>query len=247
MSVCLLVGQGKRKEWLDTESLSHRRVRNARALDQNHNATSSMVIEQSSLSPSPALEHHARSSPAAAEQSTRPSSFLTTSLQGSAATHGEPMESTPLDGLFSFSIDEEDSEGYSTNPAQMTGSTLSSLPYGGGDHSLNQPTTNQSSYHPLPSLEEQRDQTALDGLLHLSGSVAQSQTDAVGSAPLRETVPQIEDITSWSNINLFVSLYLQHQHCLLPLLHKSSLTCDVVTRLDRTDEVFRAMLLSLGE
>jgi hypothetical protein len=59
--------------------------------------------------------------------------------------------------------------------------------------------------------------------------------------------PQIEDVTSWSNISFFISLHLRYQHCVVPILHKPTFNSDLALRLDRKDEQFRAFLLSLGE
>lgn len=58
--------------------------------------------------------------------------------------------------------------------------------------------------------------------------------------------PQIERLMDWQTINFFLSLYIKHQHHLMPLVHKPTFAQDVLARRDRQDEVFRALILSLG-
>ncbi|KAJ9110508.1 hypothetical protein QFC22_006729 [Naganishia vaughanmartiniae] len=58
--------------------------------------------------------------------------------------------------------------------------------------------------------------------------------------------PQIEDVTSWSNVSFFISLHLRYQHAIMPIIHKPTFNNDLALRLDRKDEMFRAFLLSLG-
>lgn len=65
------------------------------------------------------------------------------------------------------------------------------------------------------------------------------------TAPIRSSSPVLEDITSFSNISFFISLYLRYQHALVPIVHKPTFSADVALRRDRTDQEFRALLLSL--
>ena len=58
--------------------------------------------------------------------------------------------------------------------------------------------------------------------------------------------PQIETLMDWQTVNFFLSLYIKHQHHLMPLVHKPTFAQDVLARRDRQDEVFRALILSLG-
>lgn len=58
---------------------------------------------------------------------------------------------------------------------------------------------------------------------------------------------QIETVTSWTNVEFFIQLYLKHQHALVPIVHKPTFRSDLLDRRDRTDPEFRALLLSLGE
>jgi hypothetical protein len=57
--------------------------------------------------------------------------------------------------------------------------------------------------------------------------------------------PQIEDITSFTNIFFFISLYLRHLHSHTPVVHKPTFTQQLAMRVDQRDEEFRALLLSL--
>lgn len=56
---------------------------------------------------------------------------------------------------------------------------------------------------------------------------------------------QLEDVTSWSTLGFFTSLYLRHLHALLPLVHKPTFTLALAMRLDQRDVQFRAFLFSL--
>jgi hypothetical protein len=72
---------------------------------------------------------------------------------------------------------------------------------------------------------------------------------AVHPAPLakQDSSPQIEEIAPRCDVSYFIGLYLQYQHALMPLVHKPTFTNDIVLRKDRSDETFRALLLSLSE
>ncbi|KLT40106.1 hypothetical protein CC85DRAFT_162721 [Cutaneotrichosporon oleaginosum] len=61
----------------------------------------------------------------------------------------------------------------------------------------------------------------------------------------RPREPQLEDVTSWANISHYISLYLQHQWPLLPLVHRPTFSENLATRLDLRDTDFRALLLSI--
>lgn len=56
---------------------------------------------------------------------------------------------------------------------------------------------------------------------------------------------QLEDVTTWSTLGFFTSLYLRHLHALLPLVHKPTFTLALAMRLDQRDIQFRAFLFSL--
>lgn len=73
--------------------------------------------------------------------------------------------------------------------------------------------------------------------------------EALYQAPLakKDASPQIEEIAPWCDISYFIGLYLRYQHALMPLVHKPTFTNDIVLRKDRSDETFRALLLSLSE
>jgi hypothetical protein len=62
-----------------------------------------------------------------------------------------------------------------------------------------------------------------------------------------QSFPQIETVLKWPVVIFFLALYTKHQHHLMPLVHKPTFAQDVLSRKDRHDEVFRAVLLSLGE
>jgi hypothetical protein len=79
----------------------------------------------------------------------------------------------------------------------------------------------------------------------LSSNVPQLQ---FAQAPRNDSpFHQIETVTSWTNIEFFIQLYLKHQHALVPIVHKPTFRSDLLDRRDRTDPEFRALLLSLGE
>jgi hypothetical protein len=63
----------------------------------------------------------------------------------------------------------------------------------------------------------------------------------------QQAFPQIETVLKWPVVIFFLALYTKHQHHLMPLVHKPTFAQDVLSRKDRHDEVFRAVLLSLGE
>ncbi|ORY30802.1 hypothetical protein BCR39DRAFT_528419 [Naematelia encephala] len=62
---------------------------------------------------------------------------------------------------------------------------------------------------------------------------------------LTSVIPQIESIASWSEVCRYVSLFMKHQHSLVPLIHRPTFAQDVLHRRDKTDEVFRGLLFSL--
>jgi hypothetical protein len=63
----------------------------------------------------------------------------------------------------------------------------------------------------------------------------------------QQASPQIETVLNWPVVIFFLALYTKHQHHLMPLVHVPTFAQDVLSRKDRHDEVFRAVLLSLGE
>jgi hypothetical protein len=64
---------------------------------------------------------------------------------------------------------------------------------------------------------------------------------------LRPPELSIEDVTDWSTITFFASLYLKYNHALSPIVHKPTFAHDLATRRDKTDRQFRSLLLGLGE
>lgn len=58
---------------------------------------------------------------------------------------------------------------------------------------------------------------------------------------------QVEAIGTWSEFCFFVSLFMRHQHALVPLIHKPTFAMDVLNRKDQRDEAFRGLLFSIGE
>jgi hypothetical protein len=60
-------------------------------------------------------------------------------------------------------------------------------------------------------------------------------------------IGNIENITSWSNIAFFLTLFLDYEHAILPLIHKPTFSKDVITRRDKKSESFRGLLCSIGE
>jgi hypothetical protein len=58
---------------------------------------------------------------------------------------------------------------------------------------------------------------------------------------------QVEAIGTWSEFCFFVSLFMRHQHALVPLVHKPTFAMDVLNRKDQRDEAFRGLLFSIGK
>lgn len=58
---------------------------------------------------------------------------------------------------------------------------------------------------------------------------------------------EIEDVTDWSTVTFFTSLYLKYNHALSPIVHKPTFAHDLATRRDKTDRQFRSLLLGLSE
>ncbi|KAM0749420.1 hypothetical protein T439DRAFT_327121 [Meredithblackwellia eburnea MCA 4105] len=65
------------------------------------------------------------------------------------------------------------------------------------------------------------------------------------SESLHSLLPQLENVTTWADVNVFLSLYLRHLHFLVPVVHKPSFLADIVHRRDKSDESFRALLFSI--
>ncbi|KIR59192.1 hypothetical protein I314_04705 [Cryptococcus bacillisporus CA1873] len=81
--------------------------------------------------------------------------------------------------------------------------------------------------------------------LDLQGILSDSsRTEWLGNSRVIST---IESVASWEEVGFFLSLYLKHQHPLLPLVHRPSFAQDVLHRRDRVDEAFRGLLLSIGK
>ncbi|KIR51152.1 hypothetical protein I315_06334 [Cryptococcus gattii Ru294] len=80
--------------------------------------------------------------------------------------------------------------------------------------------------------------------LDLQGILSDSsRTEWLGNSRVIST---IESVASWEEVGFFLSLYLKHQHPLLPLVHRPTFAQDVLHRRDRVDEAFRGLLLSIG-
>lgn len=80
--------------------------------------------------------------------------------------------------------------------------------------------------------------------LDLQGILSDSSgTEWLGNSRVIST---IESVASWEEVGFFLSLYLKHQHPLLPLVHRPTFAQDVLHRRDRVDEAFRGLLLSIG-
>lgn len=57
----------------------------------------------------------------------------------------------------------------------------------------------------------------------------------------------IEDVTDWTTVTFFTSLYLKYNHALSPIVHKPTFAHDLATRRDKTDRQFRSLLFGLGK
>lgn len=57
---------------------------------------------------------------------------------------------------------------------------------------------------------------------------------------------EVEDVTDWSTVTFFTSLYLKFNHALSPIVHKPTFAHDLATRRDKTDRQFRSFLLGLS-
>lgn len=75
---------------------------------------------------------------------------------------------------------------------------------------------------------------------------ASSMPSSGPSSGRRKAEPQVEDVTSWSNITHFISLFLKYLYPLLPLVHRPTFAEHLATRRDLRDTDFRALLLSIG-
>lgn len=64
---------------------------------------------------------------------------------------------------------------------------------------------------------------------------------------LRPPSLQVEDVTDWSTLSFFMSLYIRHLHALVPLVHKPTFSQNLTMRLDQRDVGFRAFLFSLSK
>lgn len=58
---------------------------------------------------------------------------------------------------------------------------------------------------------------------------------------------EIEDVTDWSTVTFFASLYLKYNHALSPIVHKPTFAHDLATRRDKHDRQFRSFLLGISE
>lgn len=69
------------------------------------------------------------------------------------------------------------------------------------------------------------------------------------SDPQQSTSPSaISSLTAilpWEDASFFLNLYLTHQHCLVPLIHKPSFAQAILARRDKTSPVFRALLCAV--
>lgn len=76
-----------------------------------------------------------------------------------------------------------------------------------------------------------------------SGSPHTSSSAHPQSSP--SSVPSLSAIVPWEDASFFLNLYLTHQHCLVPVVHKPSFAQAVLARRDKTSAVFRALLCAL--
>jgi len=111
-------------------------------------------------------------------------------------------------------------------------------------------TTNLSIDGQSIPMQFASDQAHLLSLESPEHSLAGSSTAPGALANLANSTrrePQLEDVTSWANISLFISLFLQYLYPLLPLVHRPTFAEHLATRRDLRDTDFRALLLSIGE
>lgn len=98
---------------------------------------------------------------------------------------------------------------------------------------------------PSPASEDP-DVDAQDSEEGVERSTGRSRADGSFSN-LGGPMIQVEAIGTWSEFCFFVSLFMRHQHALVPLIHKPTFAMDVLNRKDQRDESFRGLLFSIGE
>lgn len=77
-----------------------------------------------------------------------------------------------------------------------------------------------------------------------SGSPLTTSSGAHHSS-LPSQIPSLTSILPWEDASFFLNLYLTHQHCLVPLIHKPSFAQSVLARRDKFSPVFRALLCAI--
>jgi hypothetical protein len=60
------------------------------------------------------------------------------------------------------------------------------------------------------------------------------------------SLPHVEDVLPWVDANFFLSLHLRQQQFLTPFVHKPTFALDILHRRDKSDERFRAVLVSMS-
>lgn len=85
---------------------------------------------------------------------------------------------------------------------------------------------------------------AFDALAGPLPSPAGSGSSA-GAVCAAGQVTSLSSILPWEDASFFLNLYLTHQHCLVPVVHKPSFAQSVLARRDKTSAVFRALLCAL--
>ncbi|KAL7418286.1 hypothetical protein Q5752_006742 [Cryptotrichosporon argae] len=88
---------------------------------------------------------------------------------------------------------------------------------------------------------------------HVAGSTRGSQTlnGLAASNPTRPLRGQSKSVSRpefapWGDVSFFVSLFIKHQHALVPLVHRPTFAGDMLHRRDERDNAFRGLLASIG-
>lgn len=78
-----------------------------------------------------------------------------------------------------------------------------------------------------------------------SGSPHTSSSGAHQHSTSPSAIPSLSSILPWEDASFFLNLYLTHQHCLVPVIHKPSFAQSVLARKDKSSPVFRALLCAI--
>lgn len=99
----------------------------------------------------------------------------------------------------------------------------------------------------IPPLPLQFDSSLTAGPLPSPAGSGSPLTSSSGaqhtSAP--HAIPSLSSILPWEDASFFLNLYLTHQHCLVPVIHKPSFAQSVLARRDKSSPVFRALLCAI--